>query len=106
MLVNRTRRRKKFLELAIWEVFYRRKRGLMNVDKQHVQQQLCSGCLENEDRRPKTKDLEEGRPPRKRRPRKGRPPRKRRPRKGRPPRKRRPRKGRPPRKTRKHKTTN
>ena len=32
MLVNRTRRRKKFLELAIWEVFYRRKRGLMNVD--------------------------------------------------------------------------
>ena len=42
MLVNRTRRRKKFLELAIWEVFYRRKRGLMNVDKQHVMQQLCS----------------------------------------------------------------
>ena len=42
MLVNRTRRRKKFLELAIWEVFYRRKRGLMNVDKQHVLQQLCS----------------------------------------------------------------
>ena len=42
MLVNRTRRRKKFLELAIWEVFYRRKRGLMNVDKQYVLQQLCS----------------------------------------------------------------
>ena len=42
MLVNRTRRRKKFLELAIWEVFYRRKRGLMNVDKQHGLQQLCS----------------------------------------------------------------
>ena len=42
MLVNRTRRRKKFLKLAIWEVFYRRKRGLMNVDKQHVLQQLCS----------------------------------------------------------------
>ena len=40
--VNRTRRRKKFLELAIWEVFYRRKRGLMNVDKQHILQQLCS----------------------------------------------------------------
>ena len=36
MLVNRTRRRKKFLELAIWEVYYGRKRGLMNVDKQHV----------------------------------------------------------------------
>ena len=42
MLVNRTRRRKKFLELAIWEVFYGRKRSLMNVDKQHVMQQLCS----------------------------------------------------------------
>ena len=42
MLVNRTRRRKKFLELAIWEVFDRRNRGLMNVDKQHVLQQLCS----------------------------------------------------------------
>ena len=42
MLVNRTRRRKKLLKLAIWEVFYRRKRGLMNVDKQHVLQQLCS----------------------------------------------------------------
>ena len=42
MLVNRTWRKKKFLELAIWEVFYRRKRGLMNVDKQHVLQQLCS----------------------------------------------------------------
>ena len=42
MLVNRTQRREKFLELAIWEVFYRRKRGLMNVDKQHVLQQLCS----------------------------------------------------------------
>ena len=27
MLVNRTRCRKKFLELAIWEVFYRRKSG-------------------------------------------------------------------------------
>ena len=43
MLVNRTRRRKKFLELAISrEVFDRRKRGLMNVDKQHVLQQLGS----------------------------------------------------------------
>ena len=37
-----------------------------------------AGCLENEDRRPKTKDQ---------RPRKGRPPRKQRPRKGRHPRK-------------------
>ena len=42
MLVNRTRRRKNFLELAIWEVFYRRKPGLVNVDKRHVLQQLCS----------------------------------------------------------------
>ena len=42
MLVNRTRRRKKFLDLAIWEVFYQRKCSLMNVDKQHVLQQLCS----------------------------------------------------------------
>ena len=42
MLVNRTLRRKKFLELTIWEVSYRRKRDLMNVDKQHVLQQLCS----------------------------------------------------------------
>ena len=42
MLVNRTWRRKKFLELAIWEDFYQRKRGLMNADKQHVLHQLCS----------------------------------------------------------------
>ena len=43
MLVNRSRRRKKFLELAFWEVFFSRgKRDLMNVDKQHVLQQLCS----------------------------------------------------------------
>ena len=42
MLVNRTRRGKKFLVLAIWEVFYRRKRGLMNIDKEHVLQPLCS----------------------------------------------------------------
>ena len=42
MLVDRTRRRKKFFELANWEVFYRWKRGLMNVDKQHVLQQLFS----------------------------------------------------------------
>ena len=41
-IFDRTRRRKKFLELAIWEVFYRRKRGLMNVDKRHVLPQLCS----------------------------------------------------------------
>ena len=46
MLVNRTRRRKKFLELAIWEVFYRRKRSLMNVDKQHILQQLCSVSMD------------------------------------------------------------
>ena len=42
MLVNRTRRRKKFLQLAIWEVFPKEKQLLMQVDKHHVLQQLYS----------------------------------------------------------------
>ena len=43
MLINGTRRRKKFLELAIcMGSFYRRKYGLMHVDKHHVLQQLYS----------------------------------------------------------------
>ena len=40
MLVNRIQRRKKFLELAIWEVRYRRKNSLMLVVKHHVLRQL------------------------------------------------------------------
>ena len=42
MLVNRTQRWKKFLELAIQESFYRRKSSFMHVDKHHVLQQLYS----------------------------------------------------------------
>ena len=43
MLVNRTQRRKKFLELAIWEVFTERKSGLLHVDE-HVLRQFYSVC--------------------------------------------------------------
>ena len=39
-----------------------------------VRQQYWQGCIESEDRRPKTKPLENEDPPRKRRPRKRRPP--------------------------------
>ena len=42
MLVNRTQRRKKFLELSIQGSFYRMKSSLMHVDKHHVLRQLYS----------------------------------------------------------------
>ena len=42
MLVNRTQRREKFLELGDLGSFYRRKSSLMYVDKLHLLQQLYS----------------------------------------------------------------